>query len=95
MYVGKSTNERVVTQALARDIGMPKGSSIKTKSKLTKNKTYTLKQELMKGSKMDISILPYLKDERFWDSLKRQVFNLAKIQNVGEVLDPNYKANGS
>ena len=92
---GNLTMLRSITAALARDRTPPKKSEINTKQSKVKTKALTLKQELMKVAKRDISVFPYLKDERFGGSWRRWVVNLAMIWNVGEVLDPKYKPNST
>ena len=43
-----------------------------------------------KGIKREISAYPSLKDERYFDGLKRSLFIVAKTHECSEVLDPNY-----
>ena len=68
---GNLTMLRSITAALARDRTPPKKSEINTKQSKVKTKALTLKQELMKVAKRDISVFPYLKDERFGGSWRR------------------------
>ena len=43
-----------------------------------------------KGIKREIAAYPSLKDERYFDGLKRSLFIVAKTHEASEVLDPNY-----
>ena len=43
-----------------------------------------------KGSKREIVAYPSLKDERYFDGLKRSLFIVANTHECNEVLDPNY-----
>ena len=43
-----------------------------------------------KGIKREIAAYPSLKDERYFDGFKRNLFIVAKTHKCSEVLDPNY-----
>ena len=43
-----------------------------------------------KGIKREIAAYPSLKDERYFDGFKRNLFIVAKTHKCSEVIDPNY-----
>ena len=43
-----------------------------------------------KGNKREIAVYPSIKDERYFDGIKRSLLIVAKTHEWNEVLDPNY-----
>ena len=56
----------------------------------TNSTNKTLKQEFIKTIKRDMNLFPKLDNEKYWDSWNRTLRSIARVQDVADVLDPNY-----
>ena len=86
-------NYRTSPQCQTRSVntGASTSAGNTTYSSSSSSKPCTLVDLFKRGIKRDATQFPVLKDEKYHEDWKRKFINEARIQDVFEVLDPNYK----